>query len=345
MSVHCRSGLPIPRHAEKSKIDVYLLKASISKLIIAYINELDMKRILFLAAAGAVAWFSAPVYAQNSAVNVQVIDTVSTSLPEVPADAGYADSVENSEYEVRKVGFSQDNNDDMIKFLEETFSSHAQPPKRWKWYGGHWAGVGIYYSGLVRDIGHLSLPEGAEYMRQTPASIGVNINFADLTLVSNRHFGLITGLGMEINNFRFDENVGLISENGYIRPDYSYDMAGVELKKSKLTTMYLNIPLLVEFQFGRAKAGKKCPAFVNFGLVGGLRLHSHTKVQYRDANGNKQTEKQYGNLNLRNFHYGIECNVGYKWIALSARYYPQSIFTETGGPEVQQVNIGLSLMF
>ena len=109
--------------------------------------------------------------------------------------------------------------------------------------------------------------------------------------------------------------------------------------------MYLNIPLLVEFQFGRSKGGKKYPAFVNFGLVGGLRLHSHTKVQYRDTNGNKQTEKQYGNLNLRNFHYGVECNVGYKWIALSARYYPQSIFTETGGPEVQQVNIGLSLMF
>lgn len=308
-----------------------------------------MKRILFWAAMSAVVWGVAPVHAQGTEIKVQVIDTLSSSMPEVLADTSYADTVVSDDYEVRKVGFPQDNstdnNEDIVKLLKKSFSLHAQPPKRWKWHGGHWAGIGIYYSGLVRDIGHLSLPEGAEYMRQTPASIGVNINFADLTLVSNRHFGLITGLGLEINNFRFDDNVGLRNENGYILPDYSYDMAGIELKKSKLTTMYLNIPLLVEFQFGRSKGGKKCPAFVNFGLVGGLRLHSHTKVQYRDANGNKQTEKQYGNLNLRNLHYGVECNVGYKWIALSARYYPQSIFTETGGPEVQQVNIGLSLMF
>lgn len=286
----------------------------------------------------------------SSVVKIQVMDTVETVLPEVVvADTSYADTVMNYDYVVRRVGFpednSTDNQDDIVKLLQETFSSHTQPPKRWKWHGGHWAGVGIFYSGLVRDIGHMSLPAGAEYMRQAPSSIGVNINFADLTLVSNRHFGLITGLGLEINNFRFDDNVGLRIENGYILPDYSYDMAGIELKKSKLTTMYLNIPLLVEFQFGRAKAGKKCPAFVNFGLVGGLRLHSHTKVQYRDANGSKRTEKQYGGLNLRNFHYGVECNVGYKWIALSARYYPQSIFVENRGPEVQQVNIGLSLMF
>lgn len=313
------------------------------------ISQHNMKKNVFWAILGIAAWVGTPVLAQpqdSSVVKVQVMDTV--MLPEVVEEVGDADTVAGDEYIVRKVGFPQDNstdNNDIVKLLQESFSSHAQPPKRWKWHGGHWAGIGIYYSGLVRDIGHLSLPEGAEYMRQTPASIGVNINFADLTLVSNRHFGLITGLGLEINNFRFDDNVGLRNENGYILPDYSYDMAGIELKKSKLTTMYLNIPLLVEFQFGRSKGGKKCPAFVNFGLVGGLRLHSHTKVQYRDANGNKQTEKQYGNLNLRNFHYGVECNVGYKWIALSARYYPQSIFTETGGPEVQQVNIGLSLMF
>lgn len=229
---------------------------------------------------------------------------------------------------------------------DASYSSASRPPKRWKWRGGHWAGVGIYYNGLVKNLGSLSLPDGAGYLRQTPKSIGVNVNFADLTLVSNRHFGLITGLGLEINNFRFDENISLTrDETGRIGPDYSYDAEGIDLRKSKLTTVYLNIPLLVEFQFGRSKGGRPCPGFVNFGVIGGVRLQGHTKVKYRDEDGNMHTKKQHGGLNLRNFHYGVEFNVGYKYVALSARYYPHNIFVADEGPNVQQVNIGLSLMF
>ncbi len=218
-------------------------------------------------------------------------------------------------------------------------------PKRWKWYGGHWSGVGIYYNGLVRNLGSMKLPNGAEYLRQSPKSIGVNVNLVDLTIVSNRHFGLITGLGFEINNFRFDRDITLTQdENGYIVPDYRYDRPGVDFKKTKLTTMYLNLPLLAEFQFGRSKAGKRAPGFINFGVVGGLRLQGHTKVKYLDETGAKHTEKQHSSLNLRNFHYGVECNVGYRWVAVSARYYPQSIFVSDKGPNVQQVNIGLSFL-
>lgn len=218
-------------------------------------------------------------------------------------------------------------------------------PKRWKWYGGHWSGVGIYYNGLVRNLGNLSLPDGADYLRQSPKSIGVNVNLIDLTIVSNRHFGLITGLGFEINNFRFDRDIALtLDENGHTAPDYRYDRPGVDFKKSKLTTMYLNLPLLAEFQFGRGKAGKRAPGFINFGVVGGVRLQGHTKVKYRDEAGHTHTEKQHSGLNLRNFHYGVECNVGYRWVAVSARYYPQSIFVDGKGPNVQQVNIGLSFL-
>lgn len=221
-------------------------------------------------------------------------------------------------------------------------------PKRWKWHGGHWMGIGVYYNGLVQSLGRLRLPEGAGYLRQTPASIGVNINFVDLSLVSDRHFGLITGLGLAVNNFRFEDNMTLTrNEAGYIVPDYRFDAAGIELEKSKLTTVYLQVPLLAEFQFGRSGTTSRSPGFVNFGLVGGVRLQGHTKVKYREQgeNGGRYTLKQYSGLNLRNFRYGVECNVGYRWVALSARYYPQSLFVKDRGPEVQQVDIGLSLLF
>lgn len=293
-----------------------------------------MKKLSFIIPALALGLIALPAAAQET----EVPDTVPT--------------VETEELVIRKVGGATDQQQGSYDFTanssETDFSYRdaSRPPKRWKWRGGHWAGVGIYYNGLVQNLGSLSLPDGAGYLRQTPRSIGVNVNFADLTLVSNRHFGLITGLGLEMNNFRFDENVALTrDETGYIIPDYSYDAEGIDLRKSKLTTVYLNIPLLVEFQFGRSKAGRKCPGFVNFGVIGGVRLQGHTKVKYRDADGDMHTKKQHGRLNLRNFHYGVEFNVGYKYVALSARYYPHSIFASDEGPNVQQVNIGLSLMF
>lgn len=224
-------------------------------------------------------------------------------------------------------------------------NSYGRTPKRWRWRDGHWAGVGIYYNGLFRNIGDMNLPSDASFMQQTPKSIGVSINFVDFTLVSNRSFGLITGLGLEVNNFRFDRNVGLTQNaDGYIVADYSYDQAGVNLSKSKLTTTYLNIPILAEFQFGRHKSGQRKPGFVNFGVIAGIRLEGHTKVKSKDFTGGG-TVKQHGGLNLRNFHYGAEFNIGYKYIALSARYYPQSIFIEDGGPKVQQGNIGLLFTF
>lgn len=278
-----------------------------------------------------------------------------SALPAAAQETETADTaaVETEELIVRKVGViadgEQPGNGNFTALSAEadiSYSSASRPPKRWKWRGGHWAGVGIYYNGLVKNLGTLSLPDGAGYLRQTPKSIGVNVNFVDLTLVSNRHFGLITGLGLEMNNFRFDENISLTrDETGRIGPDYSYDAQGIDLRKSKLTTVYLNIPLLVEFQFGRSKSGRKCPGFVNFGVIGGVRLQGHTKVKYRDENGSMHTKKQHGGLNLRNFHYGVEFNAGYKYVALSARYYPHNIFVSDEGPNVQQVNIGLSLVF
>lgn len=224
-----------------------------------------------------------------------------------------------------------------IGFSGSTARTHALKggiPKRWKWHGGHYSGFGLSYNGLVQGIGTMTLPSDAKFMQQTPKSIGVNINFVDFTIVSNRHFGLITGLGLEVNNFRFDRNMTLAQDaKGQIVPRYFDD---INLSKSKLTTTYLNIPLLAEFQFGRSKKGKMM-GYVNFGVTAGIRLEGHTKYKSKDTG----VQKQHGGLNLRNFHYGAEINVGYSHYGIFARYYPHSIFINDGGPNVQQVNIGV----
>ncbi len=207
--------------------------------------------------------------------------------------------------------------------------------KRWSYMGGHYAGASLFYNGLVQDLGHLRLPPDAGWMHLASNSIGVDLNPLDFVLVSNRHFGLITGLGFEINNFRFENNIGITqNDQGYIVPDETYNQNGITLDKSKLTTVYMNIPLLVEFKIGRSGG------YVNGGVVGGLRLSSHTKVKTESPS---TIEKSHRGLNLRNFHYGVHLQGGYRNYGIVAKYYPQSIFTTGGGPDVRQVNIGIIL--
>lgn len=208
--------------------------------------------------------------------------------------------------------------------------------KRW-WKGGHWAGVGIGYNGLISNLGHLSLPSNAEYMSLKSKSVTIMVNPVDFTIVSRANWAIITGLGFEFNNFNFDKNIGLTSLDGGIAPDYSYIINGVMTKKSKLVTAYLNVPLLMEFHFGGYKDG-----FINFGVIGGWRMQSHTKVK-ADMPG-KDKVKQKNSQHLKNFHYGATVSGGYRNVGLYVTYYPQSIFRENQGPHVEQINLGVAIL-
>lgn len=146
--------------------------------------------------------------------------------------------------------------------------------RRVLWRDGRWAGVGIHYNGLVTNLGNFSLPDDAKYLSQSSKSIGVTINPIDFILLGNRKIHLMTGLGFELNNFRFDQDIALKYEKGVTVPDYQYIEQGIKLSKSKLFTAYMNIPLLVEFQTGRNHN-----FFINAGLVGGLRIGAHTKIK------------------------------------------------------------------
>ena len=145
------------------------------------------------------------------------------------------------------------------------------------WNDGHWAGIGIHYSGLITNLGKLKLPDHLQCLSQSAKSIGVTLNPVDLTLLKSRRFGLITGLGFEFNNFRFENNIALKYEHGVTVPDFQYEEQRIRLQKSKLFTCYLNVPLLVEFQMGRHNL-----FYVNAGVVGGWRMGSHTKIKAND---------------------------------------------------------------
>ena len=224
-----------------------------------------------------------------------------------------------------------------IKNISKT-DEGEQRHNRLLWNDGHWAGIGIHYSGLITNLTHMNLPEGAEFLSQSAKSIGVTLNPIDYTLLKSRHVGLVTGLGVEFNNFRFDENMTLKVEDGVTVPDYQYQAQNIRLEKSKLYTCYLNVPLLVEVQMGRNNN-----FFINAGMVGGWRIGTHTKIKASDPRLSGKY-KDHGSFGLRNFHYGYTINIGYNHFALSAVYYRSTLFKDGKGPRVQQINIGLTFL-
>ena len=219
----------------------------------------------------------------------------------------------------------------------DAFTTHKK-----KGFEPHWSGVEIGINGLMTSSHSTSLKGDAEFLDLNMGkSVNFNLNFLEYGIpIVKDYVGLTTGMGLEFNNFRFSKDITLKEDaNGVIVADTKYIDAGINLSKSKLTMTYLNVPLLLEFQ---APVGHD-KIFISGGVVGGLKLGSHTKVVY-DKGGNKQKDKNRDDFNLATLRYGFHARVGYKFIKLYATYYPVALFNKDKGPEVYPFNVGIVLL-
>ncbi|SDB87374.1 outer membrane beta-barrel protein [Williamwhitmania taraxaci] len=221
--------------------------------------------------------------------------------------------------------------------FDEPFSKH----KKKTGFDPHWAGVEIGINGLMNSDHSTTLKGDAAFLDLNMGkSINFNINFLEYGIpLTKKSVGLVTGMGIEFNNFRFSNDITLNEVNGVIGADSSYINGGISLSKTKLATTYLNIPLLMEFQ---VPAGSH-KIFISGGIVGGLKLGSHTKVVY-DKGGDKQKDKNRSDFNLATLRYGFHARVGYRFLKLYATYYPVALFEKDKGPEVYPFNVGIVLL-
>ena len=207
-----------------------------------------------------------------------------------------------------------------------------------KKFKGHWSGFELGLNNFVDDKFNMSRTPETQFMDlNTGRSWNVNLNFyqVSLGLIGNR-FGLVSGLGIDFNNYQFDGNNSIEDVNGIT---VSKEFPDVTLTKSKLTTTFLNVPLLLEVQIGGAKRSKRI--HLAGGVIGGLKLGSHTKIVYRE-DGKKKKEKDQDDFNINPLRYGITARLGYRNIELYGNYYPTSFFEKDKGPELYPYCIGLS---
>lgn len=189
-------------------------------------------------------------------------------------------------------------------------------------FRGHWASVEAGINNYMTADNSLVLPESLDYMTlHSSKSWNFNFNFSQISLGFSRHFGIVTGLGLNWNNYRFDGNNNILKGDGGIIEMYD---PGDILKKSKFSTVYLNLPFLLEIQI---------PADYHtlnlaVGPVGAVKLYSNSKMIF--DNGDKISTDSDLSLNI--FRYGVTARFGFENFHVYGTYYMTPLFRPGKSP-------------
>ncbi len=215
--------------------------------------------------------------------------------------------------------------------------------KEVKKFKGHWSGFELGINGFMDKNQSMTQTGDLAWMDLKQArSWNTNINFTQYSIgFGTDKAGLVTGLGLEFNDYHFSNPITLKVENGVTVVDSSYIQAGYKVEKTKITMSHLTLPLLLEFQIPMGEK-RKDRIYISAGVIGGVRLGSHTKVVYDD--GSRHKDKNRGDFNIATLRYGLTARMGYKGIRLFANYYPVQLFEKGKGPELYPFSVGLVLV-
>lgn len=232
-------------------------------------------------------------------------------------------------------------------------------------FNGHWAGFDIGFNGYVTPDFNMKFKPEDEYLDlRMEKSVVVNINFFEqnVPISRNQKFGVTTGLGLNLPNYRFRRATHLSSDSSEL---VGYLADGISVRKTKLSAMYLTLPVLFEWQTnGRCK---KNSFHIGGGVIVGARLMSWTKVYYNEQNkeftlnrynpetGEYDAEftstspgypkvKDRDDWFLRPFKFDATLRIGWGIINLWATYSINTMFRDGRGPEVYPWSAGITLL-
>ncbi len=231
-----------------------------------------------------------------------------------------------------------DEDEDVVSdWVDDALETDKKPGRDFK---GHWAGFEFGLNNYVDKDFSLNRTLENEFMDiNSGRSWNVNLNFAQYSVgFGTDRVGIITGMGIEWNNYHFNDTNSIQKMNGEIVAKPIPD----NTTKNRLQATYLTIPLLIEAQFlGKERDDR---FYLGGGIIGGVKLFSNTKIKYVD-NGVKQKEKVKNDYYLAPLRYGFTVRAGYKAIKLYVNYYPTPLFLADRGPELYPVAAGLVLSF
>jgi|WetSurMetagenome_2_1015567.scaffolds.fasta_scaffold25259_2 hypothetical protein len=239
------------------------------------------------------------------------------------------ESLEGPKFNFKK--YSENDNWDE----EDSEDHHSGRRNRFR---GHWTGIELGFNNYVTSDRSLVLPDDIDYMTlHSGKSTNFNINFSQLSLGLGRHIGFVTGLGLNWNNYRFDGNNNIIKGDNEVIEELD---PGLNLEKSKLASLFLTLPIMLEMQIP-VRGNHLCVAA---GPIGALKLTSHSKMVFEDGH----TIKSWSDFSMNMLRYGATARVGYGNFQIYGTYYKTPLFRTGKGPggiDLYPFEIGIALTF
>ncbi len=238
----------------------------------------------------------------------------------------------------KAVKIFEDEDDIEVDIFNEDYEESDDPAERRRSFDGHLGGI---------EIGYNNFTSGKWLKNETPLDGWLDLNTAKSTsfniispavsLGFTRHFGLVTALGLNFNNYRFDGNNTIVVDGeGIVTPAYPADP--VRYDKSKLATVYGILPVMLEVQI---PVSYSSTINLGAGVAGAVKLGSHTKVVYHDDG--KQKDKNRDDFNLNVLRYGVTARAGYEMVQVYGTCWLSPMFEKGRGPELYPFEIGLAL--
>jgi len=182
-----------------------------------------------------------------------------------------------------------------------------------------------YSSGgyLYNRAGAAPLGEN-DFTLSTGKSINVNIWFfmQRLNLIKH-HVHLKYGLGLELNNYRYNSSISYLKENPFVTgvaPAPTIFRDSISFKKNKLATDYVTVPLMLSYSTHPYDQHKGFS--ISLGVSAGY-LYSQRNKQVSENRGKEKTK---GGIGVEQFKFSYVGEVGLGPVRLYGSYSPNSLF-------------------
>lgn len=223
----------------------------------------------------------------------------------------------------------------------------------------YWSGLDLGFNNYLGADGNLELDSASNFMELDPwASRFFAINFMEQKIeFGSHHVGLLTGMGIEFTSYKLANNVIL----GYNSDStYATEVETPTYSKNKLRQIGLRVPLMLEFNTGRAEVtrtsgnndegsweqehiSRKNNFHIAMGVVGSLYFDTMYKQKYRQ-DGELTKDRSSGDYNLLPYRASASVRLGYGSFNLFAEYGLTHLFKDVHAPELTPLNVGITIV-
>ncbi len=230
-----------------------------------------------------------------------------------------------------------DNAEIRMEDEEEDADEEFSTPGR-RLFEGHLGGIELGFNSYSTGQWGRNPEMADDYLDlNTAKSSSFNIISPPVSLGLSRHIGIVSALGVSFNNYRFDNNNSVIpGDGGILEPFYPAD--GINYEKSKLATVYGVLPVILEAQIPVTYSST---LNIGAGIIGAVKLGSHTKVVY--YSDGKQKDKNHDDFSLNVLRYGVTARAGYEMVQVYGTCYLSQMFEKGKGPELYPFEVGIAL--